>query len=156
LIPRAKKTSPGSRNQTFAVAICPLGDFVTRALRRRAILRQTGDRASRPRRGRGQRRLRGVLIFDYPEAFAGWNYLISIGAYLGAASFLFGLSVILYTLVAGRRVAQDNYWGAGATTLEWTVSSPPPFHTFMTLPRIASPPLAAEENHAIERQNVSP
>ena len=27
-------------------------------------------------------------------------------------------------------------WGVGATTLEWTLSSPPPFHTYETLPRI--------------------
>ncbi len=26
--------------------------------------------------------------------------------------------------------------GAGATTLEWTLSSPPPFHQFETLPKI--------------------
>ena len=26
--------------------------------------------------------------------------------------------------------ATANPWGEGATTLEWTVSSPPPFHTF--------------------------
>jgi heme/copper-type cytochrome/quinol oxidase subunit 1 len=30
---------------------------------------------------------------DYPEAFSGWNFLISTSAYLGAASFLFGLGV---------------------------------------------------------------
>ena len=36
---------------------------------------------------------------------------------------------------AGRRVGA-NYWGTGATTLEWTVSSPPPFHQFERLPRI--------------------
>jgi cytochrome c oxidase subunit 1 len=36
-----------------------------------------------------------------------------------------------------KRVAGDNPWGVGATTLEWTVSSPPPFHTFNDLPRIA-------------------
>lgn len=77
---------------------------------------------------------------DYTDAFAGWNNLISIGAYLGAASLLFGLGVILYTLVAGRRVTENNYWGAGATTLEWTVSSPPPYHTFNVLPHIGSPP----------------
>jgi cytochrome c oxidase subunit 1 len=30
----------------------------------------------------------------------------------------------------------ENPWGAGATTLEWTLSSPPPFHQFEVLPRI--------------------
>ena len=32
--------------------------------------------------------------------------------------------------------APNNPWGAGATTLEWTLSSPPPFHQFEVLPRI--------------------
>jgi len=35
-----------------------------------------------------------------------------------------------------RRPAADNYWGEGATTLEWTLSSPPPYHQFNTLPRV--------------------
>jgi len=35
-----------------------------------------------------------------------------------------------------KRVAGNNPWGPGATTLEWTLSSPPPFHQFETLPRI--------------------
>ena len=34
------------------------------------------------------------------------------------------------------RKAADNPWGVGATTLEWTLSSPPPYHQFETLPRI--------------------
>ncbi len=73
-------------------------------------------------------------VLDYPDAFAGWNFLVSIGAYLGAASFVFGLGVFAYTLFAGRRVTEDNYWGAGATSLEWTVPTPAPLHTFSTLP----------------------
>jgi cytochrome c oxidase subunit I len=89
---------------------------------------------------------------DYPEAFSGWNMLISCGAYLGAASFLFGLGVFAYTLVAGRRVNEANYWGPGATTLEWTVSSPPPYHTFTTLPLIEGPPIA---NDLGSRRRVS-
>src|SRR5262249_4906402 len=93
------------------------------------------DRAGMPRR-----------YIDYPEAFGGWNMLISIGAYLGAASFLFGLGVIIYTLVAGRRITVDHYWGPRAPTLAGTGSSPPPYHTFDTLPRLESPPLASEEN----------
>jgi cytochrome c oxidase subunit 1 len=75
-------------------------------------------------------------VIDYPDAFAGWNFICSIGAYLGAISFVFGLGVFAYTLLAGRRVHEANYWGEGATTLEWTVPSPPPYHTFETLPLI--------------------
>jgi cytochrome c oxidase subunit 1 len=35
-----------------------------------------------------------------------------------------------------KRQAGANPWGVGATTLEWTLPSPPPFHQFETLPRI--------------------
>ncbi len=72
---------------------------------------------------------------DYPDAFAPWNYISSIGSYISAAGFL-----IFFVTVAEafwrKRVAGDNPWGAGATTLEWTLSSPPPFHSFETLPRL--------------------
>ena len=37
---------------------------------------------------------------------------------------------------SARRRPRDNPWGEGATTLEWTLPSPPPFHQFETLPRI--------------------
>jgi cytochrome c oxidase subunit 1 len=74
-------------------------------------------------------------IADYPEVFAGWNEVASIGAYLGFASTLWFVFVALHTLFAGQRVGA-NYWGEGATTLEWTVSSPPPLHTFEELPVI--------------------
>lgn len=70
---------------------------------------------------------------DYPDAYAGWNMVSSIGSYISFASTLFFIGVILVTFM--RRVpAGANPWGAGATTLEWTIPSPPPFHTFETLP----------------------
>ena len=72
---------------------------------------------------------------DYPQAFAGWNFVSSIGAFIAGASTLVFIYVVFRTFVAGKRVA-DNYWGEGATTLEWSVSSPPPFHTFEVLPEI--------------------
>ncbi len=74
-------------------------------------------------------------IVDYPDAFAGWNMVSSIGAAISTV----GMFVFLYTIAEAfmrKRRAADNPWGVGATTLEWTVSSPPPFHTFETLPRI--------------------
>ena len=38
-------------------------------------------------------------VIDYPQAFAGWNFVASVGSYIGAASFVFGLGVFLYTLL---------------------------------------------------------
>ena len=73
---------------------------------------------------------------DYPDAYAGWNLISSIGAYISvAAAFLF-VAIAVHTIWFGKRVKETNYWGEGATTLEWTVSSPPPFHQFETLPRV--------------------
>jgi cytochrome c oxidase subunit 1 len=46
------------------------------------------------------------------------------------------LPVRVFEAFAKKRVAGDNPWGEGATTLEWTLSSPPPFHQWETLPRI--------------------
>jgi cytochrome c oxidase subunit 1 len=72
---------------------------------------------------------------DYPDAFAGWNYVSSIGSYISAFAVLIFLYGVLEAFMRKRPVG-DNYWGEGATTLEWTLSSPPPFHQFSTLPRI--------------------
>src|SRR5436189_1178344 len=78
-------------------------------------------------------------ISDYPDAFAGWNYVSSIGAFMSYASTLFFIFIVFHTLIAGRRVGA-NYWGEGATTLEWSLSSPPPFHSFEEVPVIAPAP----------------
>jgi len=74
-------------------------------------------------------------IPDYPEAFAGWNYVSSLGAYLSAIGMLVFLYLVFRTFTSGAKAA-DNPWGEGATTLEWTVSSPPPWHSYEELPRI--------------------
>src|SRR5512139_3648912 len=72
---------------------------------------------------------------DYPDAFHGWNEISSYGSYIAAVGL-----VIFFIGVAEafmkKRVAAANPWGEGATTLEWTLSSPPPFHQFEVLPRI--------------------
>jgi cytochrome c oxidase subunit 1 len=72
---------------------------------------------------------------DYPDAFSGWNFVASIGSYVSA----FGVLIFLAGMIeafARKRKAGNNPWGAGATTLEWTLSSPPPFHQYETLPLI--------------------
>ena len=72
---------------------------------------------------------------DYPNAFAGWNAVASVGSYVSGLSVLIFLYVCYRTFTSREHLA-GNYWGEGATTLEWTVSSPPPVHTFEELPRI--------------------
>jgi len=74
-------------------------------------------------------------IPDYPVQFANYNYISSIGYMIMAAGMVFFFINVVYSLFAGPKVA-GNYWGEGATTLEWTLSSPPPFHQFETLPVI--------------------
>jgi cytochrome c oxidase subunit 1 len=72
---------------------------------------------------------------DYPDAYAGWNYVASIGAFIAGFGVLIFLAMVAEAF-AKKRKAADNPWGVGATTLEWTLSSPPPFHQFNELPRI--------------------
>ena len=70
---------------------------------------------------------------DYPEAFAYWNGIASHGYEVMAAGMLIFFVNLIWSLAAGRK-AEGNPWGEGATTLEWTLTSPPPFHQFETLP----------------------
>jgi cytochrome c oxidase subunit I len=73
--------------------------------------------------------------WDYPAAFAGWNFVSSIGSYISGLGLLIFLYVVYRTFTLKQRVPA-NYWGEGATTLEWALPSPLPFHTFEELPRI--------------------
>ncbi|WBX85129.1 cytochrome c oxidase subunit I [Sphingosinicella microcystinivorans] len=72
---------------------------------------------------------------DYPEAFAHWNHIASLGYAVMAVGMAFFFANILWSFLRGAPAAA-NPWGEGATTLEWTLSSPPPYHQFETLPRI--------------------
>ena len=75
-------------------------------------------------------------IADYPEAFAYWNGISTIGSMVT----MLGVLVFLIWLVEAflvKRKAANNYWGEGANTFEWALSSPPPFHQYEKLPRVS-------------------
>ena len=72
---------------------------------------------------------------DYPDAFAFWNQVSSWGYVVMLVGMFFFVLVLLDAMIR-RRKAEANPWGEGATTLEWTLSSPPPFHQFSELPKI--------------------
>ncbi|PZO87861.1 MAG: cytochrome c oxidase subunit I [Micavibrio aeruginosavorus] len=66
-----------------------------------------------------------------------FNYISTMGAYLTGISVVMFLIIALYTVCFGRRVGA-NYWNVApqCMTLEWTISSPPPFHQFEIQPKI--------------------
>lgn len=87
-------------------------------------------------------------IPDYPDAFAGWNAVSSLGSLISVvATVLFGY--IIYDIFANGKAVNNNPWlvpsyftstnefnneAQTANTLEWTVQSPIPFHAFNILP----------------------
>lgn len=87
-------------------------------------------------------------IPDYADAFAGWNAVSSFGSLVSViATFIFGY--ILYDIFANQPACSNNPWAVpsfftstsqfsnetqAATTLEWTLASPIPFHAFKMLP----------------------
>ncbi len=79
---------------------------------------------------------------DYPDAYAYWNAWSSFGSYISTAGMFIFLFMLAEMFIMKRKCA-DNPWGVGATTLEWTLPSPPPFHQFNELPKIG----AADHGH---------
>ena len=73
-------------------------------------------------------------IPDYSLQFADYNMIASIGAFgFGFAQLIF-VYLIVKTIRGGEK-ATDEVW-EGAEGLEWTLSSPPPYHSFNTPPVI--------------------
>ena len=73
-------------------------------------------------------------IPDYAVQFADWNMISSVGGFaFGASQLIF--VVVVIKCVRGGEKATDQVW-EGAHGLEWTLSSPPPFHSFTTPPTV--------------------
>ncbi|GAA0307717.1 cytochrome c oxidase subunit I [Sphingomonas oligophenolica] len=72
---------------------------------------------------------------DYTPALEHWNTIATYGYVIMALSMVVFFFNLFYSLFNGPK-AGNSPWGDGATTLEWTLSSPPPYHQFETLPRI--------------------
>ena len=72
---------------------------------------------------------------DFADGHTFWN-LVSSWGYVIMAAGMIVFFILLIEAAVRRRPAEANPWGEGATTLEWTLSSPPPFHQFNELPRI--------------------
>jgi hypothetical protein len=80
-------------------------------------------------------------------------------AVFGVGMLVFFVNMILALI--RKAPAGANPWGRGATTLEWTLPSPPPFHQFSTLPRVVGPRLGeatveTSETPIVESPSLEP
>ena len=73
-------------------------------------------------------------IPDYALQFADFNVISSIGAFVFGASQLLFLYIVVKCIRSGEK-APASPW-EGADTLEWTLPSPAPYHSFDTPPVI--------------------
>ena len=74
---------------------------------------------------------------DYADGFQTWHYVSSVGyaiTLVATLVFFIGLAEAMIR----RRKGVANPWGEGATTLEWTLPSPPPFHQYNELPHVTT------------------
>jgi cytochrome c oxidase subunit 1 len=74
--------------------------------------------------------------YDYPERFAGFHQLSSIGSYIMAVGFFVMLFYLLHSVFRGR-LAPANPWGGNS--LEWHTPSPPPHENFLETPEANDP-----------------
>jgi len=86
-------------------------------------------------------------ISDYPDSFAGWNLISSIGSIISIVSAGLFLYIVYNQLVSGQ-ISSRNPWltpgffsdvlqiylNRSYASLEWGLSSPPKPHSFVSLP----------------------
>jgi cytochrome c oxidase subunit 1 len=74
-------------------------------------------------------------IPDYAVQFADWNMVSSLGGFgFGLAQLLFVW--VIFKCIRGGEKAPDRVW-EGAHGLEFTLSSPPPYHSFTEPPVVS-------------------
>jgi len=86
-------------------------------------------------------------ISDYPDAFAGWNKISSIGSIISVAATYLFLHLVLKQLVSGKAVSRypwntiqfytdllQGLLSRAYASIEWCLNSPPKPHAFASLP----------------------
>ncbi|HHJ12756.1 MAG TPA: cytochrome c oxidase subunit I [Gammaproteobacteria bacterium] len=73
-------------------------------------------------------------IPDYAVQFTEFNQISSIGGFAFGVTQLLFVYIVFKTIRGGQK-ASDQVW-EGAHGLEWTLPSPPPYHSFQTAPEV--------------------
>lgn len=75
-------------------------------------------------------------IPDYALMFTDFNQVSTIGSMIFGFSQLLLLYIVVSTVKRGNLVDKERVWD-GAYGLEWTVATPPPYHTFAEPPSLS-------------------
>ena len=73
---------------------------------------------------------------DYALQFADFNAIISVGAFMFGLTQLLFLFIVIKTIRGGKQASPEVWEGAGELGLEWTLSSPAPYHSFSIPPQV--------------------
>jgi cytochrome c oxidase subunit 1 len=86
-------------------------------------------------------------ISDYPDAFAGWNLVSSLGSIISVVATGLFLYILYVQLVEGNATSRypwltpqffsdlfQTLFNRNFNSLEWSLNSPPKPHAFVTLP----------------------
>jgi len=86
-------------------------------------------------------------ISDYPDAFAGWNFISSLGSIISVVATVLFLYIVYIQLVDGTASVRypwntpqyftdlfQTLFNRAFSSIEWTLNSPPKPHAFVSLP----------------------
>ena len=86
-------------------------------------------------------------ISDYPDAFAGWNFVSSLGSIISVVATVLFLYIVYIQLVDGTASVRypwntpqyftdlfQTLFNRAYSSIEWTLNSPPKPHAFVSLP----------------------
>jgi cytochrome c oxidase subunit 1 len=78
---------------------------------------------------------RRIYTYADEQNWGFWNLMITLGLFVLVISFVFFVANMLMSLVLGDKASDDPWDGS---TLEWTISSPPPVYNFAQVPVVTS------------------
>ena len=94
-------------------------------------------------------------ISDYPDAFAGWNFISSFGSIISVVATWLFLRILYNQLTQGKNILRypwataqfftdylQYYLNRVYNSLEWALNNPPKPHSFVSLPVQSNPDLA--------------
>ena len=73
---------------------------------------------------------------DYALQFADFNAMVSVGAFIFGFTQLLLLFIVIKAIRTGKKSSHEVWEGTKDWGLEWTLESPPPYHTFTVQPEV--------------------